>query len=320
MGMTSSLTEEHAVHPKRRRWRAWLVRLCVCSLFAAALACAYVWWNRREPVAPVEIFEGVTYGCKQLDRTDEGHGLMHWFRVDLSAPGIELYVTPLDPSAVAQGWQYRLRYPQDVLRDQNLSVVINGTLFTENSGWVARAGDLARAVETTVADHHVSHVWEHTFLLWFDDALTPRLEVTKPPSDEVLRRARWAIGGQLVGLHDGKISSWADHQPNARTALGIDAAGKCLYGAVFEHASPRRALEELAALGARDATLLDGGHSTTMVIDSAARGVRPGVLMGGWRPLATCFGVRARPVRDAAAGGPRERFADGKVLLEARAQ
>ena len=32
--------------------------------------------------------------------TSEGSGLMHWVRVDLTAPGIELYVTPLDPQAV----------------------------------------------------------------------------------------------------------------------------------------------------------------------------------------------------------------------------
>jgi len=29
--------------------------------------------------------------------------LVHWVVVDLAAPGIELYVTPIDPNAVARG-------------------------------------------------------------------------------------------------------------------------------------------------------------------------------------------------------------------------
>jgi hypothetical protein len=53
--------------------------------------------DRREPLAPTEIFEGITYGCKRLDTTEEGNGLVYWARVDLAAPGVELYVTPSIP-------------------------------------------------------------------------------------------------------------------------------------------------------------------------------------------------------------------------------
>src|SRR5262245_38264470 len=51
-------------------------------------------------LAQTEIFEGITYGCNQLDSTDEGSGLVHWVIVDLAAPGVDLYVTPRDPVAV----------------------------------------------------------------------------------------------------------------------------------------------------------------------------------------------------------------------------
>jgi hypothetical protein len=33
-----------------------------------------------------------------------------------------------------------------------------------------------------------------------------------------------------------------------------------------------------------------------MAIGQGADGIRPGVLMGGWRPVATIFGVRAHPL------------------------
>src|ERR1700731_1515100 len=66
-------------------------------------------WRCQGADAASEIFRGVTYGCRLLNQTEEGSGAVHWVRIDLTAPGIELYVTPLDPAAVAEGWQYRLR-------------------------------------------------------------------------------------------------------------------------------------------------------------------------------------------------------------------
>ena len=41
------------------------------------------------------------------------------------------------------------------------------------------SGDLASGGETVVADHVVSHLWEHTYLLWFDDQLTPHSEAVE---------------------------------------------------------------------------------------------------------------------------------------------
>src|SRR5262245_66292880 len=65
-------------------------------------------WEQGHVQQPVKIFGGVTYGCERLAVTPEGGGLVHWVRVDLTAPGLELYVTALVPAAVARGWEYRL--------------------------------------------------------------------------------------------------------------------------------------------------------------------------------------------------------------------
>jgi hypothetical protein len=72
--------------------------------------------------AAAEIFEGVTYGCKQLEPSDEASGVVHWVRINLTAPGIEPYVTSKDPIAVSQGWQYRLRRVRDVVASEHLAV------------------------------------------------------------------------------------------------------------------------------------------------------------------------------------------------------
>ena len=252
-------------------------------------------YSGRCATEPRAIFSGITYGCEFLERTEEGHGILHWVRIDLSAPGIELYVTPLDSSAVANGVQYRLRWIDDVLQKEGLAVVINGALFTSEPKWRPRLpGDLARGVETVVSDHVTSHIWEHTYLLWFDDQLNAHLRPSKPPRPEDLRRAKWGIGGQGVGLQGGRVWSGSDRKPDRRTAVGIDAERKLLFLTVAEWASPRLILEELAKLGARDAMLLDGGSSSAMAIGEGSQNLTRQALLGGWRPVATFFGVRAR--------------------------
>jgi Phosphodiester glycosidase len=277
--------------------RKWLRRLVVV-VSLGALGGGFVYRNRREPRAPTEIFKGITYGCERLEATEEGSGLLHWARIDLTAPGIELYVTPLDPSAVAQGWQYRLRHIKDIVDREHLAIAVNATLFTSNSGWRPRmSGDLANGGgETVVADHVVSHVWEHTYLLWFDDQLMPHLRPSKPPSAAELAIAKWGIGGQGVGLQDGKVSLGST-SPDSRTAVAVDRQRKLLFLAVGEYISPRLVLQTLADLGAKDGMLLDGGDSSSMVLGKDAAGVSAGVLYGGWRPVATYFGVRAKPLR-----------------------
>jgi hypothetical protein len=104
--------------------------------------------------AAAEIFEGITYGCKQLESSEEARGVVHWVRINVTAPGIAPYVTSKDPTAVSQGWQYRLRRVGDVVASEHLAVALNGTLFSSKSSWWARnSGDLANAVNPAVADH-----------------------------------------------------------------------------------------------------------------------------------------------------------------------
>jgi hypothetical protein len=269
------------------------VRLGLAVALMAFTAADSAYWERCTP-QPTKIFSGVTYGCERLERTEQGHGVLHWVRVELDAPGIELYVSPLDRPALEQGWQYRLRWIDEVVRNERLAVAINGALFTSKYRWrPGLPGDLANGVETVVSDHVASHFWEHTYLLWFDDDLQAHLRPSKPPKAAELRQAKWGIGGQGVGLHDGKVWPGSNRQPDSRTAIGIDAERRLLFLAVAQWASPYLVLERLAQLGARDAMLLDGGSSSAMAIGEGARGLARGALFGGSRPVATFFGVRA---------------------------
>ena len=276
----------------RTRWPVAFLALGLAVLVAAALL-----RDPRGPQAATEIFQGVVYGCERLAPTEEGSGLLHWVRVDLTAPGIELYVTPLDPDAVAQGWQYRLRWIRGVVDREHLAVAINGVLFTSASIWRLRLpGDLAKGVETVVSDHVVSHVWEHASVLWFEEDLTPHLKPAEPQNASDLSRAKWGIGGQALWLQAGQVWRGSDRKPDSRTAIAIDEDRKILFLAVGESISPRLILQKLADLGAKQGMLLDGGGSSSMAIGEGARAIKPGVLYGGLRAVATQVGVRARPL------------------------
>jgi hypothetical protein len=270
------------------------------ALFWLGLLALANWEDRRiagaRVMPPVEIFRGVTYECTRLPESAEGGGLAHIVRVDLAAPGIELYLTPIDPVAAEHGHQYRLAHADPVARQENLAVVVNGTLFKSDSFVLPVAGDWASAGETVVAQNETNHVDPNSYLLWFDAELVPRVEATKPPPQSALERARFAIGGQAVLLRDGRPRLGHAQRPDRRTLLGIDRDKKLLWLAVFERATFQLAATTLASRGAADAIPLDGGGSSTLFLGASRALPRSGCVVGGQRPIATFVGIRANGV------------------------
>ena len=271
----------------------------VCRFAALVILSALLhgdsWEQGIGPRQPAEIFAGVTYGCERLPVTQGGGGLVHWVRVDLTTPGVELYVTPLDPSAVARGWQYRLRPIEDVVEREHLAVAVNGTYFATASGsWLRFSGDLARSMQTLVSDHVIAHGPWAASLLWFDAELVPH--VLQSSSNLTLSRAKWAVGySPELPLHNGQVLGAGDFTADARTAIGIDQTRKLLFLAVGERISQSRMLHILADLGAKEGFLLDGGGSSAMAIGQGSTGIPATLLLGSGRPVATYIGVRALP-------------------------
>ena len=74
----------------------------------------------------------------------------------------------------------------------------------KSSRLLPMSGDLANAAEHVVADHIVSHGWLDTYLLWFDDQLTPHLRPEKVTEAE-LAMAKWGIGGEDFGCGMAKF-------------------------------------------------------------------------------------------------------------------
>lgn len=283
----------------RRLWRA-LRAIGFVILIVAALGAGWRWWTRREPMAEREIYRGVHYQCLQLPDTPESGGLAHIVRVDLSAPGIKIWLTPMDFPPSAAGWEYSTKRVGRTVRDERLAVGVNGTFFSERMPIPPLAGDPARSVQTIVVEHAMNHLFQplNMCLLWFDDDLTPHIENHHPLRPGVIPRARWAIGGYTIVLWDGKPVPNSDVHVDARTMTGIDPDRRILWLAVFEKVSFRAGAGVLAGLGAREAINLDGGTSSAMALGDNAVGVRPGLVMGGWRPVADQFGIQAEPLEN----------------------
>jgi exopolysaccharide biosynthesis protein len=205
-------------------------------------------------------------------------------------------VTPLDPSAVARGWQYRLRPIEDVVEREHLAVAVNGTYFATASGSSLRvSGDLARSMQTLVSDHVIAYGPWGASLLWFDSELVPHALQSSSAAEPDLSRAKWAVGLHELQLHNGQVLRVGDSTADARTGIGIDQTRKLLFLAVGERISPPRMLHILADLGAKEGFLLDGGGSSAMAIGQGSTGIPATLLLGSGRSVATYIGVRALP-------------------------
>jgi hypothetical protein len=86
-----------------------------------------------------------------------------------------------------------------------------------------------------------------------------------------------------------------------RTMIAADPERRLVWIAVFDRASGRFVAQTLADEGAKIGVMVDGGTSTAMVLGAQARGVRPGAVMGNWRPVANVFGFRANNIEDSKA-------------------
>ncbi len=272
-------------------------RALVLPAILLAAAGGYLLWSYHGAKPETEIYRGIFYCCERLPDGPQSGGLVHWVRADLNVPGVSLFVTPLDPDAVSHGWQYRLQYTARAVVQQHLAAAVNGTMFASDSTLIRLPGDLARSSETVVADHVVSHIDPHSYLLWWSDGLVAHLKKQCPPSAEDLVGAKWGIGSQMPLIVNGVVNiPWSGIDVDHRTLIGADSVGRRVWIVCFDRASGTFAGEYLVKLGANFGVTVDGGTSTAMAIGSDAAGVRGGRVVGNFRPVATQFGFRALPL------------------------
>lgn len=258
--------------------RVFLTLLIVNVLILFALI---VWYFNRplpQEVKDQPLFHGVTF-------TREVHRqpfplILHVVKVNLNADGIELLVTPADDRT--DPYPYSARTTSAFLQEFDVQLAVNGDFFDpwrDNGFWdtYPHTGDGVNTRGLTIARGEI-----------ITEGYTPpsayrTLYITRDnrasferPQDSVYN----AISGYIMAVENGEVVVKQGNdayleQRHPRTAVALDQTGETLMLFVVDGRQPNYSegatLLELGNIilgyGGYNALVLDGGGSTTLVIE-----------------------------------------------------
>lgn len=286
------MTRQHTA--SHRSWLAWGM-LGLLLLWSGGRLLANELRPASVPHPETEVRPGLHYTA--LDVQASGYadtGRAYLARIDLTAPDVELFVTPPDARTDSTAW-YRLRYPWQVAWTHDLDLVVNGALFRppRHGYWPF---SWARGHHTTIADGTASHINPKSYLLWLTRDRVPHLTTERPAPDSVLAQAQWGMGGLVRELRDGEVHPRTQRNGTADnyTMIAACAETKQLWLAAFQDVTRGTAAQIVADQGATDGLILDGGGSTAFYMSHDVQNGLGGLHLGGGRPVATHVGVRVR--------------------------
>ncbi|MGB6168206.1 MAG: phosphodiester glycosidase family protein [Geitlerinemataceae cyanobacterium] len=259
---------------------------------------------RRPPRTNLQktLFPGITYQRQALDNPRPL--MVHIVTVDLNQSGIGIQVTQGNPTP--DNRETTAQTTTEFLKEFNLQLAVNANFFfpfRENTPWdyYPRTGDRANAVGLAIADGVVYSSPEEDWpALCFSPQQTAEIHAngTCPPGTS------HAVAGSTALVAKGQPVKLAPNTPNndglySRTAIGIDATGKKLWIVAINDKqsfySEGVTLAELTdlflRLGVHSALNLDGGGSTSLVVDDSSRDA---VVLNS--PVHTKLPLRERPV------------------------
>lgn len=289
-----------------RHRRGWADFLPLPTLALVLFAAYWVWYAHRPQPAPLreELAPGITY--VRESRTEPRPVVLHRVEIDLTTPGLEFLVTPVQPTGK---YDLPARTTSQFAREFDVRVAINASYFYpfRSDGpfdYYPHVGDPVNVVGSAVSAGRWYSTPREGYTLF---AITPdHRAVVGDRSVHVWN----GVSGQPVLLKGGELTNVPETGPEPRTAVGVDRTGMRMYWLIADGRQPRysegltfRELAEVVReIGAWDALALDGGGSSTLVVNEPGR--EPKVLNcpihgrhppGVERPVANHLGVRVRP-------------------------
>ena len=296
-----------------------VIKACLATVVIAVASCSTIPVRAPASAPSVALFKGVSH--RTLPATGPVPMAIHVLRIDLAAPGVSLVVTPGDSS---EGHEYRALKTSEALLANDWQVAVNGGYFlpfaggspggddyipqpgqgTDVSGAAIHNGRIVSPIEPDL-DRRVNSIvciWGEAKVMIIDGQdCGPRVREAMAAGPRLLK------DGRRLAYTTFDATYGAARHP--RTALGLDTRRRLAWLVTVDGRQPGFSeganLDELTdiliSLGARDAINLDGGGSTTMVVESANghlvlnRPIHTGVP-GRERPSANHLGVRARPI------------------------
>ncbi len=274
-----------------------ILRIVLIALIAISAAGAFIAYDRGRPL-PVatreRLFDGITY--TRSVRWSPRAIIIHAITIDLRGHGIRVLVTPPDE----RGAQYPLkaRTTSQFLQEFGVQVAVNGDGFSP--WWSYSVADYYPHVGDAVQPR--GNAASRGKVYWTSQAAVPTLYISSrnqlsfdapaKPFNAISGETLLLMGGQLIPELDNSVT-----QP--RTAVGYSKNGRYMYLVVVDGRQPLYSegmtMKELASLmlslGAQYAMNLDGGGSSTMVVEG--RDGQPRVLNS---PIDNYIPGRERPV------------------------
>ncbi len=257
--------------PKRTFRRVLIVLLVLIGLALGG----YAIYNGDRP-APVPLkqtlFDGVTY--RRIVRYVPHFAIAHVLIIDTRVKGTYLFVTPPDH---AEGPPLDARTTSQFLQEFGVQIAVNGDGFTP--WWSRTPLDYYPHVGDPVTPNGYSASGGTIYARGDQDPTPePTLFISRRNAlsfNKIPGRVYYAISGDYMLVQQGRpVAGLDDSVTNPRTAIGASANGRWLYLVVVDGRQPfyseGMTFAELAnlldSLGAANAMSLDGGGSSTLVI------------------------------------------------------
>jgi len=274
----------------------------IIGLLIAISLCigSYLFYDRGRP-APISmkraLYEGVTY--RRVVQWIPRPMVAHFLVIDTKVKGIEFLVTPPDLDGKNP---LKARTTSQFLDEFNLQIAINGGGF---SPWWSRSpADYYPHVGDPIAPSGVTASNGDVYWNGDDTAkVEPTLYISRKNAlsfNNQPNNVYNAISGDRMLLLKGEVApDLDDEQIHPRTAIGINRNGRYFYIVVVDGRQPFYSAgatfvdlaELLTKQGAYTAMSLDGGGSSTMVIEG--KDGKPVILNS---PIDNYIPGRERPV------------------------
>jgi len=281
------------------KFRRWMIRMFLLALIPVILGILFVFLLRPSLLERTEIYKGVYLTVEELPDGRAMIAEVHW-----ETPGVQIgqrdYDFEFSPDN-SHSPHFRLTLADMALWREAPSLLVNTTRYMPHEPMDSLPGMSVRTLETLVVDGRLSHVHEHSFLIFWDREMNARLQSSKPPSAQNLETALQAMGVQRVDMNNGQIGSFTREETDElydRTFIGVNPEKKVLYLLVMENVSryyiTLRALQAGATFGGE----VDSGNSSTLLVGKGASGIRAHTGIRNLRPLGPYLTVRADPIDD----------------------
>ncbi|HLO29311.1 MAG TPA: phosphodiester glycosidase family protein [Anaerolineales bacterium] len=283
----------------------------ILPVFIALAVCSagYLLYDRGRP-APVpmkqKLYEGVTY--RRLVQVFPRPMIAHVLSIDTRVKGIEFLVTPPDSDGQKP---LNARTTSQFLQEFDVQIAVNGSGFSP--WWSHSLADYYPHVGDPVAPTGFAASTGKTYWVGDDtDGIEPILYINRRNVLSFNNRPSKiynAISGDRMLVLKGEPASDLDDQElDPRTAIGISRNGRYLYIVVVDGRQPfysdGATFTGLAKLlvkqGAYAAMSLDGGGSSTMVIEDKDGGALilnspiDNYIPGRERPVGNHLGIYAK--------------------------